>query len=317
MAFLELDRVTFRHSAGFSLSEFTLLLEEGRRIAFAGETGSGKTTLLRLIAGLLQPDTGTIRLRGEPIAGPADSLVPGNERIGYLSQFFELRKFLRVGQILSYASKISGLAAGRIYRICEIEHLLDRKSDELSGGERQRVALARLLVMSPDLLLLDEPYSNLDAVHRHQMKSLIGRIGDQLGITTILVSHDAADTLPWADEIFVLHEGRVVQRGTPELLYHRPSSEYVGALFGKYNLFPIDPAQPDTRVFLRPTDVVLTDSDDFEFEGEVKRVSFHGAYYELEVETPAAVLAVHVSKPEVRTGDHVRIAVLPERVHFL
>jgi len=317
MALLEFDRVSFSHSSGFRLEELSFKLEEGERLAIAGETGSGKTTILKLVAGLLQPHSGTIRLNGKPVEGPRTKLVPGHERIAYLSQYFEVQKFLRIEQVLAYASRMSALSANRIYRICEIDHLMERTTDQLSGGERQRVALARLLVQSPDLLLLDEPYSNLDSVHRNQMKSVVDRIGDQLGITSLLVSHDATDSLSWAQDILVLEHGRRVQQAAPEIIYRRPVSEYVAALFGRYNLFPIDPTIPDNLAMLRPDDLYLVEDDPFEFEGDVLRISFNGPYYEIQVETPQAVLSVNSGKPSCAVGDHVRLAVVPERVHFL
>lgn len=313
---LDFNRVSYEHPSGFRLQELWFAVEEGGRLAIAGETGSGKTTILRLMAGLLQPATGSIRLNGELVEGPSRRLVPGHPNIAYLSQHFEVQKFLRVSQLIEYASRISPMAADRICRICEIDHLMDRTSDQLSGGERQRIALARLLVMAPDLLLLDEPYSNLDSMHRLKMKAVIEKIGDQLGITSVLVSHDATDSLSWAGEIMVLEQGRLVQRGSPETIYRKPVSEYVAALFGKFNLFAIDPAAPKDMAMLRPDDLVITSGNDFEFEGAVSRISFHGPYYEVQVDTPHATLSVHTGKPSCSIGEHVRLSVLPERVHF-
>jgi iron(III) transport system ATP-binding protein len=316
MSFLEVSRVTYNLS-GFSLGELSFTQEEGVKIAFAGETGSGKTTILKLIGGLLQPDSGSITLHNQLVQGPAEKLVPGHEQIAYLSQFFELPKFLRVEQVLQYASAMSEPALNRIIRICEIDHLLERKTDQLSGGERQRIALARLLVTGPELLLLDEPFSNLDSMHRIQMKYVLERVSDQLGITSILVSHDSGDTLPWADFIFVLQDGQLVQQGRPEQIYRKPVNAYAASLFGKYNLFPIDAQSPDQQVFLRPDDLVFTDSADAEFTGTVNRISFNGPHYEVHVETDRGLITVTSAKPAFKTGDRVKMSVLPERVHFM
>jgi len=316
MSFLEVSRVTY-NLPGFSLSELSFTQEEGVKIAFAGETGSGKTTILKLIGGLLQPDSGSITLHNRLVQGPAEKLVPGHEQIAYLSQFFELPKFLRVEQVLQYASAMSEPALNRIIRICEIDHLLERKTDQLSGGERQRIALARLLVTGPELLLLDEPFSNLDSMHRIQMKYVLERVSDQLGITSILVSHDSGDTLPWADLIFVLQDGQLIQQGRPEQIYRKPVNAYAASLFGKYNLFPIDAQSPDRQVFLRPDDLVFTDSEDAEFTGTVSRISFNGPHYEVHVETDRGLITVLSPKPTFKTGDRVKMSVLPERVHFM
>ncbi|MFZ9982216.1 MAG: ABC transporter ATP-binding protein [Cyclobacteriaceae bacterium] len=316
MSFLDVSQVTY-NLPGFSLAELSFTQEEGVKIAFAGETGSGKTTILKLIGGLLQPNSGSIRLRNQLIQGPAEKLVPGHEQIAYLSQFFELPKFLRVEQVLQYASAMSEPALNRIIRICEIDHLMERKTDQLSGGERQRIALARLLVTGPELLLLDEPFSNLDAMHRIQMKYVLERVSDQLGITSILVSHDSGDTLPWADFIFVLQDGHLVQQGRPEHIYRKPVNAYAASLFGKFNLFPIDEQSPDRQAFLRPDDLVFTESADAEFTGTVSRISFNGPHYEVQVETGQGLITVISPKPNFKTGDIVRMCVLPERVHFM
>lgn len=316
MAFLEVSKLTY-HVPGFDLQELSFRQEEGVRVAFAGETGSGKTTVLKLIGALLQPAGGSVRLRGELIPGPVNRLVLGHDGIAYLSQFFELPKFLRVEQALAYSNRMSEMALNRIIRICEIDHLMERKTDQLSGGERQRIALARLLVTSPDLLLLDEPFSNLDAMHRIQMKAVLERISDQLGITSILVSHDSNDTLPWADIIYILQDGKLVQEGRPELLYRRPANAYVASLFGKYNLFPMDPNSPGQQIFLRPDDLVITDAEDFDLAGTVSRISFNGPHYEIQVETDRGLITVLSPRPACRMGDLIKMAVLPERVHFM
>ncbi len=173
------------------------------QIAIAGETGSGKTTLLKMIGGLLQPASGQILLEGKRVKGPDEQLIPGNKNIGYLSQHFELRNNYKVHEVLDMANRLGIAKASKIYAICRIEHLLQRWTDELSGGEKQRIALARLLSTSPRLLLLDEPFSNLDMLHKTMMKSVLKDAGEQMQISSILVSHDAPDILSWADTVFL------------------------------------------------------------------------------------------------------------------
>ncbi len=184
-----------------------------QKIAIAGETGSGKTTLLKMIAGLIQPDTGEIQFENKRVVGPYEKLIPGHPAIAYLSQHFELRNNYSVEEELEAVNKLTGEEADNLYRICRIEHLLKRRTDQLSGGERQRIVLARLLTTSPRLLLLDEPFSNLDAVHRNIIKSVIHDISEELKITCILVSHDALDILSWSDTILVMKDGRLIQQG--------------------------------------------------------------------------------------------------------
>ena len=164
--------------------------------------------------------------------GPEDQLVPGQPGIAYLSQHFELQKSLRVEQVLGYSNTLSERTADRLYRVCQIDHLLKRRTDQLSGGEKQRVAICRLLISAPRLLLLDEPFSHLDMVHKNTLKEVIDDIVDKLKITCILVSQDALDTLmqgrttvvtshrpsliQQADIVYVIEDGRVTGSGAPE-----------------------------------------------------------------------------------------------------
>jgi iron(III) transport system ATP-binding protein len=192
-----------------------------------------------MIAGLIQPDQGQIFFKGERVRGPEEKLIPGHPAIAYLSQHFELRNNYRVEELLEYANQLDADAFDQIIRTCRIDHLLHRRTDQLSGGEKQRIATAKLLIGEPSLLILDEPYSNLDMAHRQVMKEMIRDISNRHGITCILVSHDPADTLSWADRMIVLGEGRIVQDDTPERIYRLPANAYVAGLLGPF--YEIDP----------------------------------------------------------------------------
>src|SRR6201991_2798823 len=153
--------------------------EKGRKLAIAGETGSGKSTLLKMIAGLAEVRTGEVRFGGTRVLGPLERLIPGQPGIAYLSQHFELWNNYRVEEVLSYANDLSVEEASALYEIVRIDHLLSRRTDQLSCGERQRIALSRLLVKPPRLLLLDEPFSNLDRTHKVILKEVIRDIGER------------------------------------------------------------------------------------------------------------------------------------------
>jgi len=250
-------------------------------MAVAGETGSGKTTLLKTIAGLVQPDKGKVLFEGQRVPGPAEKLIPGHPGIAYLSQQFELPQNLRIEQVLEYANELPEAEAMALFRVCRIDHLMKRRTNQLSGGEKQRIALARLLIGAPRLLLLDEPYSNLDMIHKELLKSVIRDIGQKLGITCMLVSHDPSDTLSWAEQILVIREGRSVQQGTPEEIYRQPANEYVAGLFGKYNLLE---AGNGRRLFVRPEQFkVGKKAFPAAMKGKVMAISFWGGFYEIEV----------------------------------
>jgi len=247
----------------------------------AGETGSGKTTLLKTIAGLVQPDKGKVLFEGQRVPGPAEKLIPGHPGIAYLSQQFELPQNLRIEQVLEYANELPEAEAMALFRVCRIDHLMKRRTNQLSGGEKQRIALARLLIGAPRLLLLDEPYSNLDMIHKELLKSVIRDIGQKLGITCMLVSHDPSDTLSWAEEILVIREGRSVQQGTPEEIYRQPANEYVAGLFGKYNLLE---AGNGRRLFVRPEQFkVGKKAFPAAMKGKITAISFWGGFYEIEI----------------------------------
>lgn len=268
------------------LQGISFVQEPFQHIAIAGETGSGKSTLLKIIAGLVQPDEGFALLNGEKIKGPDDQLVPGHKGVGYLSQHFELRNNYWVHEILSYANRLSKAEAEKIYAICQIDHLLGRRTHELSGGEKQRIATARLLINDPVLLLLDEPFSNLDLIHRSMMKKVIADITEQLKITTILVSHEPADILPWAHQLILLKDGCMIQQGKPKHVYRCPVDQYCAGLLGAYNLLTAEEAQrltgakkpiwKNTLVMIRPEALHIAEDGE---EMTVLRYDFMGAQH--------------------------------------
>ena len=265
-----------------------------KNIGIVGETGSGKSSLLRLIAGLEQPNEGTVFFKNERVLGANEKLIPGHPKIAYLSQHYELRNNYRIEEILSYNNLIEDEAAISIYKLCEIDHLYKRWSDELSGGEKQRVALASLLTQEPEVLLLDEPFSNLDIIHKRKLLSLLKNIQAKTGVSFITVSHDVQDILSWSDEIIILQKGKIVQSGTPDNLYHQPVNEYCAALLGYYQLLStfhqtflempeIKPADAGKSLFIRPGYFKITNNKANAFNGIIKNIEFFGNYYLIEV----------------------------------
>ncbi|MGI4833310.1 MAG: ABC transporter ATP-binding protein [Janthinobacterium lividum] len=286
------------------LAPLSFELAAGRRLAVVGASGAGKSTLLQLLAGLVQPSTGEVRVAGRRVMRPADALVPGHPGVAYLSQKSDLPRFLRVEQVLRYASQRPAAEAQALFALCGIDHLLARKTHELSGGEQQRVALARLLLGAPRLLLLDEPFSNLDRGHKRELQQVLEAVGSQLAITNILVSHDATDTLGWADELLVLRRGQMVQRGTPQHLYQQPATAYVGGLLGDFSLLhgADRPAQrraalPATALLVRPEHLRLGPPGAPGLPGRVQAVRYQGSHYEVEVQLPASVVRLPAPDP--------------------
>lgn len=337
MQFLEVSGISRQEKTLFALKDVSFTQEKSRKIAIAGETGSGKSTLLKIIAGLVQPDSGLVKFEGEKVWGPNYKLVPGHPGISYLSQYFELRNNYRVADLLAIDNQLSDEASAELYRICRIDHFLQRKTDQLSGGEKHRIALARTLSFSPRLLLLDEPYSNLDVMHKDTLKSVIRDIGEKLDITCILISHDPEDTLSWADEILVMQEGAIIQRGSPREIYGQPASEYVAGLFGKYNLIPAAQAHllsglpgvaPDAGT--KPTGKnILIRAGHFQIGSQglparISKVTFLGDVFEIiaSLETDASKPAVHVTikttgASHLAAGDKIYLSVLPANLCYI
>ncbi|MFN3665689.1 MAG: ATP-binding cassette domain-containing protein, partial [Sediminibacterium sp.] len=195
---LVVEGISKTQSGNLILHPVSFRLVAGKKLAIVGETGSGKSTLLKMIGGHIAPDSGKILFNGERVWSPPVTLLPGHNGIAYLSQDFELRNNYKVHELLSYKNLLTPESAAQLYQVCKVSHLMNRKNDELSGGERQRVALAKLLVGVPQLLLLDEPFSNLDLPQKKNINAVIHAISEQLKITCIMVSHDPVDTLSWA-----------------------------------------------------------------------------------------------------------------------
>lgn len=326
MSLLSVSGISKRTGSDFVLKDATFTQEPFQKIAIAGETGSGKSTLLKIIAGLIQPDAGEVLFEGERVLGPDEKLLPGHKSIGYLSQHFELRNNYRVEELLEMANKISAEGAATIFDICQVTHLLKRRTDQLSGGEKQRIATARLLVTSPKLLLLDEPYSNLDMVHKNVLKSVIRDIGEKLNITCMIISHDPIDTLSWADQIFVMKDGLIIQKGSPETIYKQPLNEYVAGLFGDYEIMSLQLAAafPELAVrinrkniLVRPEHFKIVSDKEEATAGEVSSVRFFGSYYHVDVKLPVGVVTVKTGDNGFCKGDQVYVSVDPEEVWYL
>ena len=318
MTLLRVSGISKEGEDGFILNDISFEQKKFQRLVIAGETGSGKSTLLKIAAGLVQPDSGKVVFEEEEVEGPRDALVPGHPRIAYLSQHFDLQKFLRVEQVLEYANHLSEREAASIFSVCRIDHLLHRKTDQLSGGEKQRIAIARLLIGKPSLLLLDEPFTNLDMVLKGILKKVIDDIGKKLRITCIMVSHDPDDTLAWADLIIVLKAGKRIQQGPPQEIYLEPVNEYVAGLFGNYNR--LTPGQQKILGTHHPAGDRLVRPEEFRIRKSkstnrfhVEEVRFCGKHYELKVTYRGIVLTITTTSHKFAAGDKVEISLIGSR----
>ncbi|MCF3947661.1 ABC transporter ATP-binding protein [Acidiphilium sp. AL] len=241
MAALDIGGVVKRFGAGTVLDRVDLAVRSGDVLAILGASGSGKTTLLRLIAGFDRVDAGSIAIDGVAVANPSLHVPPERRRIGYLAQEGALFPHLSVGRNIAF-----GLGRGRHdARIVELLAMVGLPADfaarsphQLSGGEQQRVALARALAASPRLVMLDEPFSALDATLRQDVRQTVATALKATGATAILVTHDQAEALSMGDRVAVLRDGRIVQHTDPASLYHRPRDAALAQFVGEAVLLP-------------------------------------------------------------------------------
>ncbi|HEX2107848.1 MAG TPA: ABC transporter ATP-binding protein [Rubrobacteraceae bacterium] len=224
-----------------AVRDLDLELTRGKILALLGPSGCGKTTTLRLLAGFESPDAGEIEIAGHTVAGGKASIAPEKRRVGMVFQDYALFSHLTVAKNVAYGLKGIFGAKKREARVAEIlglarlDGLEDRMPHELSGGQQQRVALARALAPEPAVVLLDEPFSNLDAALRAQMRSEMREILKAAGATAVFVTHDQAEALSFADEVAVMFDGTIVQAAPPEDLYHRPATREVAEFVGEAN----------------------------------------------------------------------------------
>ena len=311
MSLLSVTNIIKKHGDEVVVNDVSF--EQGRlqKIGIAGETGSGKTTLMKIIAGLGQADSGEVLFEGKKVKGVFDKLMPGHPGIAYLSQHFELNNNYRVEEMLNYANNLTAEESAMLIEVCRIGHLQKRLTQTLSGGEKQRVALAKLLTHTPRLLLLDEPFSNMDLIHRNILKGVIDDVSERLGITCMLISHEPDDLLPWADELFVMHQGNIIQRGAPREIYHHPINEYAAGLLGKYTqltpeLLALLPAI-NRETYIRPESVTLTPYESNGIKGTITKVAYLGSHYELEIAIGSQVCFLRTERPGFKKGDAVNV----------
>ena len=253
-------------------------VDKGEIISFIGESGSGKTTFLRCLAGLEEITSGKIELNGK-ILNDSNTLIQSHKRkIGFVFQDYPLFPHLNVTEniILNLEKKYRS-SLENILDLNNLNLLKKRYPHELSGGEQQRVAIARAIIREPDLLLLDEPFSNLDSAIKSQIKSEIKRIVKDLNITTILVTHDIKDSLEISDRILIFKAGVLQQYDTPSDVYCKPANCYCAEMLGKLN--PI--VENHKNLFIRPESVNIVQNSDH--EGTVVKSIFSGKEFLLKV----------------------------------
>jgi sulfate transport system ATP-binding protein len=274
-----------------AVDNVSLDVDTGSLVALLGPSGSGKSTLLRLIAGLEDADAGRVWITGEE----ATTRSVQERQVGFVFQHFALFKHRTVRQNVSFGLELRRWKKEAIRR--RVDELLDlvqlrgfgsRFPSQLSGGQRQRVALARALAVQPRVLLLDEPFSALDAKVRKELRAWLRNLHDEMHVTTVIVTHDQEEAMEVADRIVVMNEGRIEQIGTPAEIYDHPATPFVMGFVGAVNVLPggtlprpsVAAAQalaPESPLFIRPHDVeVFRDSQEDTVPAELRRLSHLG-----------------------------------------
>jgi putative spermidine/putrescine transport system ATP-binding protein len=337
--FLSLEGVRKEFDGVVAVDTFNLEVEPGEFVSFLGPSGCGKTTTLRMVAGFEQPTSGNIRLAGQDVT----YAKPNERNIGMVFQSYALFPNMTVSENIAFGLRIrkedSAAREARVGELLDLIHMPDKgKSypNELSGGQQQRVALARALAISPQLLLLDEPLSALDAKIRDELRTEIRRIQRQLNITTIYVTHDQEEALALSDRIVVMSRGQMEQVGAPFEIYNNPTTGFVASFVGQLNRLPatvIDAAEgrlrvghgevrttsgiespvgTDVSLMMRPEELTLDASEDNVLEGTVETVTFLGSIVRIQVAVDGGRLTADLFNERLLTmpvaGDSTQIS---------
>ncbi len=318
--FLDVKNISkkYHQQAEKAVSNISFSVNKGEILAIVGESGSGKTSLLHIIGGLLEPDEGSVFLENERVLPPSARLVAGHPHINIGHQNFKMFPLFNVYDNISYflrhyKTDYQRNRVSELLSLCKLEGLESKLPNELSGGQLQRVALAVALANKPKLLLLDEPFSNLDASLKLYLKKEIANILKESNTTAIIVTHDPQDAFLLADRIAVLQNGRLLQIDVPHIVYQFPVNQYVAQLFGEVNLLDDITAQlfllpnKQTSIMIRPHDILISNKNNqHAVEAEVRTIDFMGAFYRLEVLLPYEKILI-VYTPFVDVGVHEKI----------
>lgn len=278
---LKVENISFSYQEKPTINSISFTLEKGRNLAVIGESGCGKSTLLKLIYGLYDLDEGRIFWEDTEVLGPKYHLIPGMDFMKYLAQDFDLMPFItvaeNVGKYLSniYIDKKKERIA-ELLEIVEMTEYADIKAKNLSGGQMQRVALARVLALEPEVLLLDEPFSHIDNFRKNSLRRKLFGYLKEKQITTIFATHDSSDVLSFADELLVLKEGKIIEEGNPKAVYNKPKSKYIASLFGDANEIEIN----GKIEFIYPHQLKIVNKSDLKVE--VVKSYFLGNHYLIE-----------------------------------
>lgn len=284
---LEIKNISFTYTETPVIEEVSFTIGKGQNTAIIGESGCGKSTLLKLIYGLYDLNSGSITYNEKPILGPKYNLVPGEDYIKYLAQDFDLMPYItveeNVGKFLSNMfPEEKKIRVQELLEMVEMTAFAKVKAKFLSGGQQQRVALARVLALEPEILLLDEPFSQIDSFRKNSLRRNLFRYLKDKGVTCIIATHDSTDALSFSDETIVVQNGKVVAKGVSKTLYENPTTKYIASLFGEVNelrltqLIDVEPEE-DRLLLLYPHQLKVVENGMMQVV--VKQCYFKGSHY--------------------------------------
>lgn len=299
------------------ISNISFSIKQGDIVAIIGESGSGKSTLLKCIYGLIKADEGEVLLNGKKVKGPDEQLIPGNAEMKMVTQDFSLNIYAKVYDNIASMLSNTDIKAKQEKTLAMMERLhitklKDKKIIELSGGEQQRVAIAKALISNTKVLLLDEPFSQVDSLLKNQLRADIKRLAKETGLTIILVSHDPTDGLFLADQLLILKQGKLLQNDSPAAIYKKPSDIYTAKILG--NAVVLDAIEADkigiktnkNNIVFYPEWVELKSTWNSR-RFEVEDVYFKGFYDELLLERNGVkIRALQLNSGEHKKNDHVQ-----------
>ena len=333
---IRLDAVTKRFGDVVAVDAASLCVDRGEVVALLGPSGCGKTTLLRLVAGFERPDAGTVEVAGRVAADAATWVPPERRRVGMVFQDYALFPHLTVAENVGFGlpRKERATRVGALLATVGLDGLGKRYPHELSGGQQQRVALARALAPAPELVLLDEPWSNVDPFLRESLRAEVTEIMRPLGVTVVLVTHDREEAFSLADRIALVRDGRVVQEGTSEELYYAPATRWAAEFVGAANVlegrvvagrvetsigvFPANGSarEVDARVLVRPELLELEPDAAGLAEVVAREFRGHDVFYRVLIDG-VELVSQRPSNEVVALGSRVSIRVHDGRVPVL
>jgi putative spermidine/putrescine transport system ATP-binding protein len=337
MATITLDTITKQFDSTTAVDDVSLTINDGEVLGIVGPSGCGKTTILRLIAGFETATEGTIRYDNEDVT----HVPPEDRNVGLVFQGYALFNNMTVRQNVTFGPKMRGVGkqerrerANELLSLLDIRELADRSPKTLSGGQQQRVGLARALAIEPRLLLLDEPMTGLDAKLKQTLRQELGELLEDLGVTTLYVTHDQEQAMSMCDRIAVMNDGHIEQVSSPADIYESPANEFVANFIGTSNIVSsnalkgavdtnaIENLKPglngDTQFAIRPDDFIIGQGA---LEADIDNLFYLGEQVQLIVSTPSGTeLTVHCDRwagNDLTVGDQITLDVDTSRIHVV